>query len=144
MAGILCAIRGGPSSQPTIAASIQLAKGTGETIYFLYVVNLDFLTHTASSKTSHISQEMREMGEFILLSAQEQATKMGASSEVVIRDGQVMDEIITYCAELDPTYVILGRPQEEQEDNLLTSDRLQAFADRITEVCQATVVFSSE
>jgi nucleotide-binding universal stress UspA family protein len=144
MAGILCAIRGGPSSQPTVAASIQIATETGETIHFLYVVNLDFLTRTASSKTSHISQEMREMGEFILLSAQEQATKMDVSSEGVIRDGQVMDEIIAYCAELDPTYVVLGRPQEEQEDNLLTSDRLQAFADQITEVCQASVVFSSE
>jgi nucleotide-binding universal stress UspA family protein len=144
MAGILCAIRGGPSSQPTIATSIQLAKDTGETIYFLYVVNLDFLAHAASSKTNHISQEMREMGEFILLSAQEQATKMGTPSEGVIRDGQVMDEIIAYCEELDPLYVILGRPQEEQEDNLLTSDRLQSFADRITEVCQASVVFSSE
>ena len=144
MAGITCAIRGGPSSQPTIATSIQLAKDTGETIHFLYVVNLDFLTHSTSSKTNHISQEMREMGEFILLSAQEQASKMGVTSEGVIRDGQVMDEIIAYCAEIDPTYVVLGRPQEEQEDNLLTSDRLQAFADQITEVCQATVIFSSE
>lgn len=144
MAGITCAIRGGPSSQPTIATSIQLAIDTDETIHFLYVVNLDFLTHSTSSKTNHISQEMREMGEFILLSAQEQASKMGVTSEGVIRDGQVMDEIIAYCAEIDPTYVVLGRPQEEQEDNLLTSDRLQAFADQITEVCQATVIFSSE
>jgi nucleotide-binding universal stress UspA family protein len=144
MAGIICAIRGGPSSQPTIATSIQLAKDTGETIHFFYVVNLDFLTHSASSKTNHISQELSEMGEFILLSAQEQATKMGVSSQGVIREGQVMDEIIAYCEELAPTYVILGRPQEEQEDNLLTSDRLQVFADRITEICNASVVFSSE
>jgi K+-sensing histidine kinase KdpD len=144
MAGIICAIRGGPSSQPTIVKSIQMAKDTGETIHFLYVVNLDFLTRSSSSKTNHISQEMREMGEFILLSAQEQASNLGVSSQGVIRDGQVVDEIIAYCSELEPSYVVLGHPQEEQEDNLLTSDRLQAFADRITEVCQATVVFSNE
>ena len=58
MAGIICAIRGGPSSQPTIATSIQQAKVTGETINFLYVVNLDFLAHSASSKTNHIPQEI--------------------------------------------------------------------------------------
>lgn len=142
MSGILCAIRGGPSSHPTITTSIQLAHETGETIYFLYVVNLDFLTHSSSSKTNHITQELSEMGEFILLSAQEQATKTGVSAEGVIRDGQVLKEIITYCEEQKPSYVILGRPQEDQEDNLLTTERLQAFADRIKEVCQASVIFS--
>ena len=143
MPGILCAIRGGPSSQSTITTSIQLACDIGETIYFLYVVNLDFLSRSTSSKTNHISQEMEEMGEFILLGAQEQATEKNVSSEGVIRDGQVADEIISYCEELDPSYVVLGRPQEEQEDNLLSNERLKAFTDRITDICQASVIFSS-
>jgi nucleotide-binding universal stress UspA family protein len=144
MSGILCAIRGGPSSRPTIATSIDLAKKTGETIHFLYVVNLDFLTHTSSGKTNHLSQEMHEMGEFILLKAQEQATEAGAKAETVIRDGSVVEEIITYCEEAQPIYVILGRPQEEQDDNLLTVERLKKFADRIQETCQASVLFSAE
>ena len=144
MSGIICATRGGPSSQPTITTSIQLAKDTGETIHYLYVVNLDFLAHSSSSKTNHISQEMSEMGEFILLSAQEQAAAHDLTALCAIREGRVADEIIKFCEDLDPTYVILGRPQEEQEDNLLSSERLQAFADRITEVCQASVVFSNE
>ncbi|HDN04523.1 MAG TPA: universal stress protein, partial [Chloroflexi bacterium] len=135
MSGILCAIRGGPSSQPTIAASIRLAKETSEIIYFLYVVNLDFLTHTSSSKTNHISKEIEEMGEFILLGAQEQAHSQGVEAESIIRDGKVMDEIITYCEERRPTYVILGRPQEDQEDNLLTLERLHTFAERLEETC---------
>lgn len=144
MTGILCAIRGGPSSQPTIAASIQLAKDTKQTIYFLYVVNLDFLTHTSSSKTNHISKELEEMGEFILLAAQEQATKLGVEAEGIIRDGKVMDEIITCCDEIGPTYVVLGRPQEDQEDNLLTLERLQIFAERIEETCHAQVIYAPE
>ena len=142
MAGILCAIRGGPSSHPTITTSIQLARETGEIIYFLYVVNLDFLTHSSSSKTNHISQELSEMGEFILLDAQEHAMQAGVPAEGVIREGQVVKEIITYCEEQQPSFVILGRPLEEQEDNLLTTERLQAFANRIKEVCQASVIFS--
>ena len=144
MSGILCAIRGGPSSRPTIATSIQLAQETGEIIYFLYVVNLDFLTHSSSSKTNHISQELHDMGEFILLSAQEQATKANAQAEGVIRDGRVVEEIISYCEEKSPMYVILGQPDEEGEDNLLSHERLQTFADRIKEACQAQVIFSSE
>jgi len=141
MPGILCAIRGGPSSQPTVGRSIQIAQDTGETIYFLYVVNLDFLTHSSSSKTNHITQEISEMGEFILLSAQEQAKEDGVTSEGVIREGQVVEEIIEYCAEQSPLYVVLGRPEAEGEDNLLSTDRLRLFVDRIKEVCQAEVVF---
>jgi K+-sensing histidine kinase KdpD len=144
MSGILCAIRGGPSSRPTIATSIQLAQETDEVIYFLYVVNLDFLTHSSSSKTNNISQEIHDMGEFILLSAQEQASEAGAQSEGVIREGHVVEEIISYCEEQSPRYVILGRPEEEGEDNLLSNERLQTFADRINEACQAQVIFSTE
>ena len=144
MSGILCAIRGGPSSHPTISASIELAQKTGETIYFLYVVNLDFLTHSSSSKTNHISQELHEMGEFILLSAQERASGEGVQAEGVIREGRVVEEIISHCAEQCPMYVILGRPEEEGEDNLLSIERLQIFADRIKEVCEAQVIFTPE
>ena len=144
MSGILCAIRGGPSSRPTIATSIQIAQETGEVIYFLYVVNLDFLTHSSSSKTNHISQEIHDMGEFILLSAQEQASEAGAQTEGVIREGHVVEEIITYCEEQSPRYVILGQPEEEGEDNLLSTERLQTFADRVIEACQAQVIFSTE
>ena len=143
MSGIICAIRGGPSSQPTIVTSIELARESGETIYFLYVVNLDFLTHSSSSKTNHISKEMCEMGEFILLSAQEQASGENVSSERVIREGRVEEVILAFCEELNPAYVVLGRPQEEQENNLLSNERLNDFADRITDVCQASVVLSS-
>jgi len=144
MSGILCAIRGGPSSRPTIATSIQLSQETGEVIYFLYVVNLDFLTHSSSSKTNNISQEIHDMGEFILLSAQEQASEAGAQAEGVIREGRVVEEIISYCEEQNPQYVILGRPEEEGEDNLLSIERLQNFVERINEVCHVKVMLSTE
>jgi len=142
MSGILCAIRGGPSSQPTIAASINLSKETKQTIYFLYVFNLDFLTHTSSSKTDHISKEIEEMGEFILLSAQEQAKNEGVEAEIIIREGKVVDEIIACCEENEPSYVFLGRPLEDGEDNLLSLERLHAFAERIEEACHAQVIYT--
>ena len=84
------------------------------------------------------------MGEFILLGAQEQANSEGVEAESIIRDGKVVDEIITCCEDRRPTYVILGRPQEDQEDNLLTLERLQAFAERIEEACLAQVIYTPE
>ena len=144
MSGILCAIRGGPSSQPTIEASIKLAKETNQIIYYLYVVNLDFLTHTSSSKTDQISHEIAEMGEFILLSTLEQATSAGVEAESIIREGNVMEEIISCCDEFKPSFVILGRTLEDQEDNLLTMERLQAFAEKIEDTCHADVIYTPE
>jgi len=143
MPGIVCAIRGGPMSQPTIDRSIALAGETGQTIYFLYVVNLDFLTHSSSSKTEHISKEMREMGEFILLDAQEQAQGQGVQAEGVIRDGDVIEQIIDFAQEREPDYIVLGRPESARENNLLSSERLDEVIQRIKEVVDAKVVFSA-
>ena len=83
------------------------------------------------------------MGEFILLGAQEQAAEQNVKAEGIIRDGQIIDEIIACCQELNPDYVVLGRPQEEGEDNLLTSERLNKISERITTACQAEVILSS-
>ena len=43
MSGVICAVRGGPDSQSTVARAIALARESGLPLYFLYVVNLDFL-----------------------------------------------------------------------------------------------------
>ena len=73
MSGIVCAIRGGASSQPTINQAIRTAVETNLPVYFLYVLNLDFLKKGTQSRTQTISEEMQELGEFILLAAQAQA-----------------------------------------------------------------------
>lgn len=142
MAGILCAIRGGPASQSTIEASINLAKETGETIYFLYVINLDFLTHTTSSRTDRIYEDMRSMGEFILIDAQDKAHRLGAKAETVIADGNVIKQIIAAAADKDASYVVLGTPSSENENNLFVRNKSQAVADRIRSETRAEVVFS--
>jgi hypothetical protein len=141
MSGIVCAIRGGPGSQPTIARSISLAQETGETIYYLYVVNLDFLSHTSSSRVHTISEQMTQMGEFILLMAQDTAVCQGVAAERVIRHGAVQAEIIALCHELEANYLVLGRPKVDHGDAHFTQDMLHTFVERTEEQTGATVVF---
>lgn len=143
MSGIVCAIRGGPMSQSTIDRSILLAKETGQTITFIYVVNLDFLTHSSSSRTEHISSEMREMGEFILLDAQEKAHKQGVKAEGIVRDGNVIEQIISYCEEAQPDFIILGQPETSRENNLLSGDRMQEVIQRIKDAVDVEVIVST-
>ena len=144
MSGIVCAVRGGPASQPTIAKAIALAQETGLPLYFLYVVNLDFLSHTPTSRVHTISQEMHEMGEFILLFAQEGASRQGISAGGVVRHGKVGEELIGLCHELEADYLVLGKPKVEQEDAVFTHDLLREFVARSEEQTGAKVVFPEE
>jgi len=141
MPGIVCAIRGGPASQPTIARAIALAKETGLPLYFLYVVNLDFLSQTPTSRVHTISQEMHQMGEFILLMAQEASAREGISAEGVVRHGSVAEEVIGLCHELEAGYLVLGKPNVEREDTVFTQKLLHEFVARTEEQTGATVVF---
>jgi nucleotide-binding universal stress UspA family protein len=140
MSAIVCAIRGGPDSKPTIAKAIELSQETGFSLYFLYVVNLDFLTHTSSTRVHTISQEMEQMGEFILLSAQTEAANQGVIAEGVVRHGNVGEEIVEVCHEFDAAYLVIGHPKLQDEESVFTRDRLQQFIEATEEQTGAEVV----
>lgn len=144
MSGIVCAIRGGPDSRDTIAKAITLAKETGLPLHFLYVVNLDFLSHTSSSRVQTISEQMRQMGEFILLAAQSSAAAQGVTAQGVTRQGDVGEEIVALCKEIEADYLVLGRPQSRQEENVFTQELLAKFIARIEEQTGAKVVLPRE
>ena len=145
MSGIVCAIRGGASSQPTINQAISTAIATKLPIYFLYVLNLDFLKKGSQSRTLTISEEMQELGEFILLAAQDQAVRQGVTAERVIREGHMVgDEIVDLCHEITADYVVLGRPREAAEQNVFTHEQLDQFGLHIEEETGAQVIYPGE
>lgn len=144
MSGIICAVRGGPDSKTTIKKAITLAKEVDLPLYFLYVVNLDFLSHTQSSKTSTISDELNQMGEFILLTIQEKAKRAGVHAEGIIRQGSVSEEIITLVGELQANYVVLGLPVGEEEKNVFVTDRIREFGNMIHQESGAEVILAGE
>jgi nucleotide-binding universal stress UspA family protein len=140
MSGIVCAVRGGPDSQPTISKAITWAKETGLPLYFLYVVNLDFLTHTSSSRVHAVTQEMQQMGEFILLTAQSEASAHGVTAQGIVRQGNVMEEITKLCHEMEAGYLVVGSPKGKEEQNVFTQDAMTNFVARIEQQTGAKVV----
>lgn len=140
MSGIVCAIRGGPASQHTIDHSVNLAVEKEQPLYFLYVINLDFLTHTATSRVHTITREMYEMGDFILTLAKGQAKSRGVQVEGFIRQGIVGEEIIALSHEVDADYVVMGSPKGEQEANVFTQERIERFQEKLAEECGAQVI----
>ncbi|MEJ2747464.1 MAG: universal stress protein [Anaerolineae bacterium] len=143
MSGIVCAIRGGSSSQPTIHQAIQTAMTTNLPIYFLYVLNLNFLNKGSQSRIHTISEEMQELGEFILLAAQSQAETQGVKAQGTIREGDVIeDEIVGLCDEITADYVILGRPKQATAQNVFTHERLDQFGLHIEQETGAKVIYA--
>jgi nucleotide-binding universal stress UspA family protein len=142
MSGVICAIRGGPSSKPTIQHAIHEAKSKDLHLYFLYVVNLDFLVRTQISRTSLISKQMHKMGEFILLDAQAKALAKDVTSEGVIRHGKVREQIIELAEEIEADTIILGLPGDETDENVFTEEEFQAFCDRLARESGAQVIIA--
>jgi nucleotide-binding universal stress UspA family protein len=140
VSGIICAIRGGPDSQVTIDKAIDLAEETALPLSFLYVVNLDFLTHTSSTRLHTISKEMHQMGEFILLAAQATASARGITAGGIVRQGNVGEEIVALCHELQADYLVLGQPQFHEEDSLFNQERLRRFIEQTESQTGARVI----
>ncbi len=140
MSGIVCAVRGGPASQPTLDRAIALAKQTGLPLSFLYVVNLDFLDHTQSSRVQTITHELQQMGEFILLTAQTRAAAQGVEAEGIVRHGRVAHEISQVCHEIGAEYLVLGQPKFHMEESVFTKDLLREFIQRVEEQTGAKVI----
>jgi nucleotide-binding universal stress UspA family protein len=142
MNGIVCAIRGGPDSGATIARAITLAQETEQPLYFLYIVNLDFMSRTSSTRVQVISQEMHEMGEFILLSARAEAEAQGITAQGVVRHGNVVQEIVAFCREITANYLVVGQPRFQDEESIFTQALLAQFVQQAEEQTGAKVVLA--
>ncbi len=144
MPGIVCAVRGGPRSQRTIERAVELARTRGEPLYFLYVVNLDFLSHSASSRVQTLSEDMRAMGEFILATALAKARQKGVEAHAVVRQGHVADEIVRLGKEVGAHYVIIGQPRAGHENNVFEETALSDFERRVREELGAQLITVDE
>lgn len=144
MSGIVCAVRGGPGSHPTIERALDLAEEKSLPVYFLYVINLDFLAHTSSGRTKTVKEEMQKLGEFILLRARKQAEKRNIQAEGVTREGKVRQEIIKLCKERQADYAVLGHQSNDEERNIFSEQQFRQFIQQIENESQAEVVVTEE
>jgi hypothetical protein len=106
----------------------------------LYIVILDFLTRTATSRIGVIAEEMRQMGKSILSLAQARATEQGVMAQGVIRRGAVGEQISRLCHEIGADYLILGRPEPDKGENVFTQARLTQFIERLEAETGAKVI----
>lgn len=128
MGKILCATRGGEASYRTQDAAIALAKERGDTLLFLYVVDLHFLDKTSGSGVVDVEQEMTKMGRFLLTMARDRANERGVAAKTTIREGGLREELKDAAREEGASLVVLGRPAGESVFELAD---LEAIASEI-------------
>jgi nucleotide-binding universal stress UspA family protein len=129
MGKILCATRGGEASYRTQDKAIALAKERGDTLLFLYVVDLHFLDKTAGPIVVDVGNEVTKMGEFLLLMAKERAAEQGIVADTISREGEVRQVLKETVRQEGVSLVVLGRPAGKGSFFKLAD--LQAFAAEI-------------
>jgi nucleotide-binding universal stress UspA family protein len=111
MEKILCATRGGEASRRTQDAVIAMAKRTGATVIFLYVVDIEFLKLTAQGvRPDVVATEMKHMGEFLLAMACERAAREGVQAEMCLHHGPLPEALYSTALEEGVDAIAFGRP----------------------------------
>jgi nucleotide-binding universal stress UspA family protein len=126
MGKILCATRGGQASYRTQDAAISLASERGDSLFFLYVADVQFLNKTAAPIVVDVENEVIKMGEFLLLMAQERAAEQGVEAQAIVREGELATELLAVACELDADLIVLGRPMDKA---VFDEAAIQSFAD---------------
>ncbi len=105
---ILCPTRGGTSSIPNQEWAIRLAKERNAHLIFLYVSDVRFLDRLSSPLVVDITQELDEMGEFLLAMAQDRALQAGLEAEILVRQGVFRDALADLIHEKEVDTVVIG------------------------------------
>ena len=137
---ILCALRGGPESEETIAYAVAMAEKEEAPLGFLYVVNLDLIPSSSISRAKSIADELSRMGEFILLMAQAQAAVAGVSADLSVRRGNIPEQILIACQEMRVETLIMGRSRTENGESFFDKKSQDEFIRNLKEKCETRVI----
>ncbi|MBN1681583.1 MAG: universal stress protein [Anaerolineae bacterium] len=119
---ILCATRGGEASIKTQERAIEMTKERGGRLVFIFVSDARFLDKYSAPRVPGMDEEMKNMGEFLLLMAKERAEKAGVESDYVVREGDFKTALVEAAKEVGASLIVLGRPAD---DNLTTLEYLE-------------------
>jgi hypothetical protein len=128
---IVCATRGGVGSEATVQGAIEMARDGGLRLTFLFIADLEFMKHTTMGRTGRAAEELRKMGEFIMMTLVEKAQEFGVEADFAVRQGRFREELVGYLEETRPAVLVLGSPKAGTA--LLDWSRLERLMQEIEE-----------
>ena len=127
---IVCATRGGEGSRAVQMAAIDQARETGNPLVFFYVVNLDRLGLIENGMEMAVHEEMMWLGKALLQVAHARARAQGLDARLVVRSGDVRDEICSYLIAHHASLLLLGAPRAAT-NTVFGDDPVERFASSI-------------
>ena len=108
---IVCATRGGAGSRAVQERAIGYALQRELKLVFLFVIDISSLYDADDKLRQAVLAEMSWLGHALLQIAHQRALSAGIDSEIVIREGQVRDEICRFLDERSAEILLLGAPR---------------------------------
>ena len=135
---ILCATRGGRDSQPTHQRAIELAREQGAELLFLYIFDWSVLQKVATPIVINTEAQIEHMLAYLQTTAQEQARQAGVQAKVVVRTGNLRQEIKTVAREEQANLIVLGSPAGDS--SLFAREALRDLAAYVEEATGVPVL----
>jgi len=142
MKTIVCAVRGGKKSEPTVDRAIALASEYAARLVFLYVIDAEFLGYATVGRHSITMPQLQTMAEFILLTLQARAEEQGVVAEYVVREGDIQEQIHAFLLEEHPDILVMGKPAHQEGSDLFTHPDQDAFVRSLEEETGVTVILA--
>ena len=111
MACIVCATRGGAGSRAVQEKAIECAQQLECDLIFLFIVDVSGMDEADEKLKPAVKDELYWLGHTLLQIAQRRAKNANINSEVVIREGNVQEEIRRYLRESSASLLLLGAPR---------------------------------
>ncbi|UCG22619.1 MAG: universal stress protein [Chloroflexota bacterium] len=129
---IVCATRGGAGSRAVQERAIRYALERDTKLIFLFVIDISTLDGAEDKMRPAVLAEMTWLGHALLQFAHQRARDAGIASEIVIREGQVRDEICRFLEERSAEMLLLGAPRGTTA-TIFGDDVVEQFAATVEE-----------
>ena len=114
-------------SQGSFLATLKISL----IIVFVFITNLRFLDMISSAVLVDMDEQMKELGEFLLLMAKERAEEMGVRAYTEVRSGSIHKALIDMIRQYDADLVVMGQPG--RSGNLFNREHMQDISDYLSE-----------
>jgi hypothetical protein len=129
---IVCATRGGEGSRAVQLAAIERARETGNNLIFLFVADSTIQTEVDEALRTAVREELLWMGNAMLQIAKKRAGARDIDVSLVVKEGNVHEEIGGFLRESNAELLLLGAPRGTTA-TIIGDDAIEQFAQSIVD-----------
>lgn len=122
MGKVVCATRAGEHSRAVHRVAIEAVAGTDDEVLFVHVLG----TAAYRSQPPYLQEAIRLELEWLLNAlvrlAQDQTGAEHLNAEILVREGDLLDEIINTVVTSDASTLVMGHPQAQPHTSFPAAD----------------------